>query len=61
MHLLDPIHDNSDVGAILPHTVLAEIMTLDEKHDCSVELFMTVYNAYEISWISLGEYLRGQR
>jgi len=43
----------------LTPTVLAEIMTFDEKHDCGIELFMTVYNTQEISWISLCEDLQG--
>jgi hypothetical protein len=58
MHLLDPIHENPAIDAISTRTVLAKIMTLDEKHDCGVELFMTVHNAQEISGISLCKYLR---
>jgi hypothetical protein len=46
-----------DIAAILTRTVLAEVMTLDEKHDCGIELFMPVYNTQEISWISLCENL----
>jgi hypothetical protein len=59
MHLLGTTDENSDIGAIFAaaRTVLAEIMMLDKKHDCSIKLLMTIYNTQEISWISLCENL----
>jgi hypothetical protein len=34
-------------------TVLAEIVTLDEEHNQSIELLMSIHDAQQVPWVSL--------
>ena len=43
---------------MLTFTVFSKIVSFDEKHHGSIEFFMSVYDAQEVSRISLGKNLR---
>lgn len=59
MHLVNSALELFRVNllALSTHTVFAEIMTFNEKHDESIKLFMTVDYTDQLARVPLSKYL----
>jgi len=57
MKHLKEMREGREVGSRLGHTMLLQVMFLNNKHNECIEFLMSIHYAQQIPWVSLGKYL----